>query len=113
MSAGYNRYVPVLGRLLMSVIFLLSGFNKLMDWSGTEAFMQAHGMTTATGALLAAAVAVEILGGVALLLGIRVRYVALVLFLYLIPTTFIFHNFWAVEGAARQEQMIHFLKNLA
>ncbi len=109
----YQRYVPLFGRLLMCVIFLLSGFNKLMNWSGTEEFMQSQGMTTATGALLAAAVVVEIGGGLALLLGFKVRFVAIVLFLYLIPTTLMFHNFWAFQGAARQDPMIHFLKNLA
>jgi putative oxidoreductase len=96
----------------MCVIFLLSGFNKLTNWSSNEAYLETHGMTTATSLLLAMAVVVELLGGLALLVGFRVRVVAIVLFLYLIPTTLIFHNFWAYEGAMRQDQMIHFLKNL-
>jgi putative oxidoreductase len=113
MSPSYQRYVPVLARLLMCIIFLLSGFDKLMHWSESEAYMTTHGLTTATGLLLAAAIIVEILGGLALLLGFALRPVAVILFLYLIPTTLIFHNFWAVAGSMRQDQMHHFLKNVA
>jgi len=106
----YQRYVPALARLLMCVIFLVSGFSKVENFSGTEAGMREHGMTTATGVLLAIAIIIEIGGGLALLFGFRVRAASVVLFLYLIPTTLIFHNFWAhTDPLARQE----FLKNLA
>jgi putative oxidoreductase len=109
----YQRYVPTIARLLMCVIFLLSGFNKVTNFSGTEGYMAAHGMTTGTAVLLVLAIIVEIGGGVALLLGFRVRAVSVMLFLYLIPATLMFHNFWAYsDPAMRQDQMLHFLKNL-
>jgi uncharacterized membrane protein YphA (DoxX/SURF4 family) len=108
MSPTYLRYAPVVGRLLMCIIFLLSGFNKVMHWSDTEQYMISHGMTVATGLLLAGAVVVEVGAGLALLLGFQVRLIALLLVLYLIPTTLIFHNFWS-----HPDQMINFLKNLA
>jgi len=109
----YQRYVPTIARLLMCVIFLLSGFTKVMDFSGNEGFMRAHGMTTGTAVLLTLAIIAEIGGGLALLLGFRVRAVSVLLFLYLIPTTLIFHNFWAEsDSIMRQNQMLHFLKNL-
>ena len=41
------------------------------------------------------------------------RILTWIVFLYLIPTTFLFHNFWAVQGADRIDAMIHFEKNLA
>ena len=52
-------------------------------------------------------------GGLALLLGFHTRAAALLLFLYLIPTTLVFHNFWAYPPEQQQLQMIMFLKNLA
>ncbi len=109
----YQRFVPVLARLLMCVIFLVSGFSKIANFSGNEAYMAAHGMTGGTAILLVGAIIVEIGGGLALLFGFRVRAVSVILFLYLIPTTLIFHNFWAhTDPATRQDQMLHFLKNL-
>ena len=48
-----------------------------------------------------------------MLFGWQTRLAAFLLFVYLIPTTLVFHNFWAFEGAKQQDQMFHFLKNLA
>ena len=62
--------------------------------------------------LLPAAALVEILGGLSLLLGLRARIGALVLFVFLIPTTLVFHNFWAHSGMEQMNQMQHFLKNV-
>jgi putative oxidoreductase len=56
---------------------------------------------------------IEIFGGLAILAGFHTRLVAWILFLFLIPTTVLFHNFWAVQGAARQGSMGEFEKNLA
>jgi putative oxidoreductase len=61
---------------------------------------------------LAAAVALELAAGVALLVGWYARPAAAALILFLVPTTLIFHDFWQYEGRAQQEQMIHFMKNL-
>lgn len=63
--------------------------------------------------LLVIATVVELLGGVLILLGIQVRFGALILALFLIPTTLLFHNFWDLEGKEMEIQMTMFLKNLA
>ncbi|MBI3053909.1 MAG: DoxX family protein, partial [Betaproteobacteria bacterium] len=55
---------------------------------------------------------IEIGGGVMLVVGWKARWAALAIFLFLIPATLIFHNFWAVEAAQFQNQMNHFLKNV-
>jgi putative oxidoreductase len=52
-------------------------------------------------------------GGLAVLAGFKTRIAAWLLFLYLIPTTFVFHNFWTMQGMERQDGMVHFMKNLA
>lgn len=101
------------GRVLLSLIFILSGLSKLFDWEGSMGYMQANGLTEGAGFLLALAVIAEIAGGLMILTGTITRLGALLLFLYLIPTTLIFHDFWTFEGIERQAQLTNFLKNLA
>jgi putative oxidoreductase len=103
-----HAYSTLVGRVLLAAIFLLSGFNKIMDPAGTQNYMAVMGMTWATGLLYAGAVIVEVGGGLSVLLGYRARVGAAALILFMIPTTLIFHT-----NFADQNQLIHFLKNLA
>ncbi len=100
------------GRILLSLIFLVSGLMKLFAWQTTAGYMESKGMP-AVPVLLTGAVLVELAGGLCLLFGFQVRLAALILILYLIPATLIFHNFWTLEGQEQQNQLHHFLKNLA
>ena len=99
------------GRVLMSVIFLLSGWMKIAHWSMMVGMLGSK--IPAPQLMLGLAVFAELAGGLSLLLGFLGRVGALGLFIYLIPTTLIFHNFWSADTAHQQEQMINFLKNLA
>jgi putative oxidoreductase len=98
-----ERYGPVVARVLISQIFLISGIMKIVDWSGTEAQMAAKGMF-AIPFFHVAALLVERGAGLSLLLGYKTRLGALVLFLFLIPVTLVFHHFWTYSG---QEQKIN------
>jgi putative oxidoreductase len=100
------------GRVFLSAIFLFSGFGKIADWSTFAHQMDQKGMPLVP-LFLAGAIAFEILGGLSVLLGFYGRAGSVLLILFLIPTTLIFHNFWAAEAAQQQNQMIHFMKNLA
>lgn len=100
------------GRLLLSLIFVMSGVHKIMAWSDTASRMEAEGMPLVP-LLLAGAIVFEIGGGLSVMLGIRARLGAAALIVFLIPTTLIFHDFWTFEGQEQQLQMIHFMKNLA
>ena len=111
-TAATVPWAPLAGRILLCTIFILSGVTKFADWQGTAAYMASKNMPLIP-LLLPLAGLVEIAGGLSLLLGCRARFAALLLFLYLIPTTFIFHNFWAQAGYEHMNQMHHFLKNLA
>lgn len=102
----------LIGRILLSAIFILSGIGKLVDYEGTIRYMEAANLFLIPLLLVIAAL-IEIFGGLSILLGYKTRYGALLLFLYLIFVTVIFHNFWALEGMSQQMQMIHFMKNLA
>jgi putative oxidoreductase len=104
-------FLAVPGRLLLSAIFLMSGFGKITAFSAMAGMMASK--MPAPKLMLALAIVAEIGGGVSLLLGFLSRLGALGLFVYLIPTTLLFHNFWAADAAHQQEQLINFLKNLA
>lgn len=101
-----------LGRLCLSVVFIFGGLGKFMDYDSTAQYMASKGFTFIPFFLVSAAL-VELIGGLSLLLGLKVRWGAAILLLFLIPTTLIFHDFWNLFGAAKQTQMINFLKNLA
>ena len=110
-----KQFAPLFGRILLALIFVFSGFNKLTHFDGTAGYMAMHGLPMAH-VLLVASIAVELGGGLMLLLGWHARIAAAALFLFLIPTTLIFHAFWAVNPSdvmALQNQMNHFMKNLA
>jgi len=104
--------VPLLGRILVSVVFILGGVGKIAGFSMEEAMVAAKHLPMPAVAL-GIALLIELVGGLAILLGLFTRLTAWILFLYLIPTTFLFHNFWALEGMDRIDNMIHFEKNLA
>ena len=103
---------PLAGRFLLSLVFLVSGFFKVAGYSQMVGFAAAKGLPL-TSVSIACAAAIELLGGLAILTGFHTRIAAWLLLLYLIPTTLLFHNFWALQGMEQQDNMIHFLKNLA
>jgi putative oxidoreductase len=102
----------VLGRFLLSTIFLLSGVMKLMHWRETAAQMESEGMV-AVPFFLCMAAATEIIGGLLVLVGYKASWSAVVLAAFLVPVTLTMHHFWTYEGEAMANQMQHFLKNLA
>lgn len=104
----YEPYLSLAGRILLAIIFVMAGRSKLMNAQGTEQYMAAMGMTTATRLFYIGAVVIELGGGLSLLLGYWTRVGAAVLFLFMIPTTLMFHT-----QLSDQNQMIHFMKNLA
>jgi putative oxidoreductase len=103
---------PLLGRLLIAVLFIPAGLMKISGFDATAAYMAAKGLPLVP-LLLVLTILIEAGGGLLILLGWRAREAALVLFLFLIPVTVIFHGFWNLEDAARLEQQRAFMKNLA
>jgi putative oxidoreductase len=101
-----------LGRIGLAGIFLLAGIGKFLGWEETAHLMASKVFNFIPFFLVSAAV-VEIVGGLLLIIGYKARIAAAVLFLFLAPTTLIFHNFWDFAGAERSLQLIHFLKNIA
>lgn len=102
-----EKYGPIIGRVLIALIFILSVFGKITDFSGTIGYMQAFNVPF-TAFVLVIAIAIELLGGISLILGLKTKWGAGALIIYTAIVTLIFHT-----NLADQTQMIQFLKNLA
>lgn len=107
-----KQYGPLVGRILMAAIFVLSGWGKFTGFAGTAAFMASKGMPMAEF-LLVGAIVFELAGAAMLIIGWRVQWGALLLIAFTVPATLVFHNFWAVEAAQVQNQLNQFMKNVA
>jgi putative oxidoreductase len=96
------------GRILVVLIFLQSGMGKIADFQGTAKYMASHGIAPYTNFFLVGAIFFELVGVITLILGYYTRFGAMLLLIFLIPTTIIFHTNFAEQG-----QMIHFMKNVS
>ena len=102
-----RSYVPLLARVLLGLIFVMSGFSKMTGFESTQQYMASHGIPF-TAVFLVGAIVVEVLGGLSIILGLWARAGAAALVLFLIPATLIFHTEFG-----QRTQMIMFLKNLS
>jgi putative oxidoreductase len=112
MNAILKEWAPAVGRTLLVLIFLISGFNKIGGFEGTAGWMASMGIPMASVALVITII-IEIAGAAMIIVGYKPRLAAIVLFLWMIPVTFIFHAFWAVPQEQMQTQFIMFFKNIA
>jgi len=107
----------LIGRVLMSIIFLGAGISKIADFAGATGYMASRpafaNMEGALPILAGLAVFAEVGGGLSLLLGWMTRLGALGLVLFMIPTTLIFHNYWTYPMGVQTVQQVMFLKNVA
>jgi putative oxidoreductase len=106
-----KTFGPVAGRILLALIFVTSGIGKITGFEGTVGYIASAGMPLPQLAAVGA-IAVELGAGILLVIGWQTRWAATALFLFLIPTTLIFHNFWSADAAQQQMQQIQFMKNL-
>lgn len=108
-----NRDVSALvARVLLAAIFIYGGFGKIGGFEGTVGYIASKGMPFPP-LMAVGAIVVELGGGLLLLFGYRARWAALAIFLFLIPTTLIFHGFWAVPAEQMANERNAFLKNAA
>jgi len=107
-----SKWQLVVGRVLLSLIFILSGLGKIPHFHDVAGMMAGKGIPLA-GVALAITLLIEIGGGLLLLTGFKAKYAALVIFLWLIPVTLVFHHFWGIPAEQQQDQMVNFLKNVA
>jgi putative oxidoreductase len=106
MKSGTMDWVGLLGRLLMSAIFIQGGFLKAMAPAATMGYFAKYGLPL-PGIAYAVALLVEIGGGILFLAGWRARVTALVLAIWCIATAMVAHY-----HPENRDQMIHFMKNV-
>jgi putative oxidoreductase len=107
MNEKLQGYIALLGRILLVLIFVMSGFSKISNPQATQQYMAAMGMPM-TGLFLIGAIFLELVGAASLLLGYWTRLGATLLIIFMIPTTLIFHT-----NFSDQIQLIMFMKNLS
>lgn len=110
---GYCGGSVFLGRLLLSMIFILAGLSKLFMFNEAVDALKGAGIQSGTHIYIAIALIMEILGGLMILFGCFTRLGCWILMVFLLPTTLIFHAFWRYQGIEYALQIANFLKNLA
>ena len=106
-----TRYLPLVGRVLIALIFLTSAYEKIIGFDATAAAMASKGMPMPQ-VLLVCAIALELIGSTLLVAGWYARWAALALIVFLIPATLYFHNYWAYPPEQVRNQRNHFMKNV-
>lgn len=112
MNEVITKFGPVIGRVLVAAIFLISGISKITGFAGTAGWMASMKLPMVE-VLLVITIVIEIGGALMLILGWKARLGAAALFLWMIPVTLLFHNFWAMPADQQMIQQIMFLKNIA
>jgi len=112
MNPNTQNTVALAGRILVALLFVISGYGKIGGFDGISGYIASKGLPMPQ-VLAALTIALELGGGILLIAGYKVRWVAAAFFLWLIPTTFIFHQFWGIDAAQVQNQMNNFLKNVS
>jgi len=102
-----NSLAALAGRVLIALIFLLSGADKIVHYAPTLGYMQKAGLPFPELLLIASAI-IEIVAALAIMAGWKTRWAAAALFLWMIPVTWVFHN-----PGGGEEQVVHFMKNVS
>ncbi|PIJ45575.1 DoxX family protein [Tatumella sp. OPLPL6] len=112
---SFTRQQPsvlLIARILLMLLFVIFGYQKLIHFGGTVDYMKALGTPLPTvGALIA--VVLEFFAGLAIMLGFFTRPIAIILAVYTLATAIIGHPFWSMSGAAQMAAEINFYKNIS
>jgi putative oxidoreductase len=102
----------LIARLAMAPLFLISVYYKVTQWPGIVTVLDGQGLPLPMlgGAI---AIAIEAILPLLLILGLRMRWAALGLIVYVLGTNLIAHRFWEFTGGAQLGQMLVFFKNIA
>jgi putative oxidoreductase len=112
MNASLQQFAPLLGRVLIALLFIPAGLGKIGDFQGAAGYIASAGLPLpAVLAVISILIEVGVAG--ALLIGWQARWAALVLALFTLAAALIFHPFWASPADQKMMQSVNFFKNLA
>ncbi len=109
--SGQNDLAALVGRILLAILFVPSGFEAIGGFEGTVGYIAKAGVPLPEVAA-AIRILIELGGGLLVLFGWKTRWAALAFIVYIAVITPIFHPFWAVPEAQHMMQQINFMKNL-
>jgi putative oxidoreductase len=112
MNDSIRPPLVLIGRVLLALMFVLAGFDKLTGIEGTAGYIASAGLPMAT-ALAVIVGLLELFGGLALMVGFHARWAALALGLFTLVASLLFHNFWAMPADQAFMQKLMFMKNLS
>lgn len=104
--------LALIGRIALAAIFVWSGSGKITGFSSTAGYIASKGLPM-PAVLTAITIFIELILGLAIIIGWRARIAAFLIALWLIPTSFLFHNFWAAPAGQVMMQQINFMKNVS
>lgn len=112
MPTSFQNFLGLLGRILVAVLFLPAGISKIGHFAGTVGYITSHGLPQPEIAAVIAILA-EVVLPLALLVGFKTGWVALLLAIYTVAAGIFFHNYWDAPTTQVMMQQINFYKNLA
>ena len=112
MIDSFKTPLVIAGRVLLALMFILSGFGKLADLGGTAGYIASAGLPMA-GVLAVVVGLLELFGGIAIAIGFQARWAALALGLFTLAASVLFHKFWAAPADQAFVQQLMFMKNLS
>ena len=112
LSKSIANPLVLVARILLAAIFISAGLSKLGGFDGTVGYIASKGLPL-PGLIAVLTIAVEVLGGIAIVIGYKARVAGLLLAIFTLLAGFIFHNFWAIPADQAYIQNIMFMKNLS
>lgn len=105
-------WAALVGRILLAAIFVTSGFDKIGGFEGAVGYIASKGLPMPQ-VLAVLSIAVELGGGILLVIGWKARWAALAIAVFTLLAAFLFHNYWTYPAAERMTQYLNFWKNLS
>jgi putative oxidoreductase len=111
MLTSLQNPLALIGRLLLALVFVPAGIGKITGFAGTAGYIASKGLPMPElGAGIA--IAVELVGGLALIAGFGTRWAALVLAGFTLVASYFFHNYWTLPVDQQMVQQLMFFKNI-
>jgi putative oxidoreductase len=111
-NPSFNNTLLLVGRILLALMFLLSGYSKIGGFAGTAGYIASAGLPLPQ-LLAVATIVLELGAGLLLVAGWQTRSAALALAAFTLLAALLFHNFWAMPADKQMMQYLMFLKNVS
>lgn len=111
-NPSVTNTVALVGRILLAILFIKSGWGKIGGFEGTAGYMASKGLPMPQ-VLLVLTILIELGGGILLAVGWKARWAALAIAAFVVPATLVFHQFWGIPADQVMNQSNHFFKNVS